>query len=73
MRVSYSGYYAAFPRLKGGFDSRYPLHPSTALRLLGVTTERIQAEVAQLVEQYFRKVEVASSTLAFGSRNRFFW
>jgi hypothetical protein len=24
-RVSYSGYYATLPRLRGGFDSRYPL------------------------------------------------
>ncbi len=29
MRVSYSGYYAAFPRLKGEFDSLYPHHIMT--------------------------------------------
>lgn len=26
LRVSYSGYYAAFPRLRGEFDSLYPHH-----------------------------------------------
>ena len=25
LRVSYSGYYATLPRLRDGFDSRYPL------------------------------------------------
>ncbi len=29
MRVSYSGYYATLPRLRGGFDSRYPLQWKT--------------------------------------------
>ncbi len=28
-RVSYSGYYECFPSIRGGFDSRYPLHPSS--------------------------------------------
>ena len=31
MRVSYSGYYGCFPSTKGGFDSRYPLHPPSSL------------------------------------------
>ncbi len=32
-RVSYSGYYATLPRLRGGFDSRYPLHLTTPFGL----------------------------------------
>ena len=42
-----------FPRSRHGFDSRYPLH----------------ADVAQLVEQYFRKVEVGGSNPLIGSTN----
>ncbi len=51
-RVSYSGYYVAFPRLRGGFNSLYPL----------------QANLAQLVEQCFRKAEVPGSNPGIGSR-----
>ena|GEM_PF-7098374 len=29
-RVSYSGYYECFPSIRGGSDSRYPLHVKTA-------------------------------------------
>lgn len=31
MRVSYNGYYAAFPRLKRGFNSRHPHHSSATI------------------------------------------
>ena len=36
MRVSYSGYYAAFPRLKGEFDSLYPHQPRPFCCILSI-------------------------------------
>ncbi len=59
-RVSYSGYYECFPSIRDGFDSRYPLHRAQ----LG------SADVAQLVEQCFRKAKVVGSNPTIGSRKK---
>ena len=51
-RVSYSGYYVSFPRMRSGSDSLYPHHI---------------ADVAQLAEQLIRNEQVTGSIPAIGS------
>ena len=61
LRVSYSGYYTTFPKLRRGFDSLHPLRDHHTPLFPHENILHYVAAVAQLVERVLGKDEVMGS------------